>query len=462
MVKSFTLAVFSLLIFTHGFEVFAQALTVDQQRSGPRRIFRFLNQGTPLVPYEGSYDSHGFKLTMGLEPQTLDCQRITDFGVELALLLDQKQERMGRWESFLSRCSLGMRNEFQLIFFLNTLDFDDDNALSSYLKDSSLSQERSEQVMRLFKKARDRASKTREHLVAFEELLKLDLDDREPHEIHRILNYYLQKAQDWRKSAPYMAQLMEMAISLRADNGPRARRLLEEFLNMHAFRIIFEIDPDYFNEEWTKERHVNLFLELGLLVSKHFRTSNPVELDIFMTLLMELNRSRIFDSLANQYGTDWSLIRLRESMGRKFLGRRYPSFWFQQLSFRTSSALIEGYIERLMSQIRDRDSILEFMWIFNEEPPRSEQSRQLLLEAAANVGEDHYLNYVVLELLQSSSFKNDLAKLNPHFSRSLFNLQREYYRGLLHQGVAKQFTVMRLLQLGDQDTDYLWFLAFNP
>jgi hypothetical protein len=443
------------------FDLFAQALTVDQQRSSNQRIFRFHNWGTAQVQFDGAYDYTGFHLTAGVDSQSLSCDKIKEYAIELAIIIDQVNNNTRRWESYLARCAPNMRSEFQLIWLLPNANFESTADFQKYLKHSSLTQERSENILRKVQRFNETKRYRRKFLIAFEEFLKTELADLKNHERHKLLSQAHEVARTYQSELPYLSQLMELAIALKTPNLPRARRLLHEFLNRHPFRLVFEVNPAIFNETFSKERYDKFFLELGLLVGRSLRTSNPVEVDAFMTVLSDINKTRLFDSLVSTYGTDWSLVRLRDQMAKRRYGQSFPSFWYQQLSFRTSMTLIEGYVENLMTERAHDDLLREFMWVYVDDFPRRAELRNRLIEVITNSELDPYLEYVILEMIEQPSLKQKLSQNVPKYARPQFSLRREYFRSLMLEGLTPEFALLNLFKLGDLDSDYLWLIALS-
>ena len=243
----------------------AQTLTVDP-RTGARRIFRFQSIGPSFAPIEAGYNHLGFSLKSLADPTNMECSRITDYHIEVSLILDQREKNLERWQDFLNRCSIFMRGEFQLLFLSQNLSFESAEAFEKYLSNSSIGAARVKELVEIYSLI-NKQDDALDILKKIEELLLLKLEDSTSLErIHRLTEFKNIKNLE---NYPYLSQILNLLIAIKVENKGWAYNSLLSLMNAHPFRISFEVDHLTFKGEWTAERQEKLFLSLGLEVA-HF------------------------------------------------------------------------------------------------------------------------------------------------------------------------------------------------
>lgn len=451
--------VLSCLFLLLSFGLQAQVLTVDPQGTPIRRMFRFHDLAIGTNPVEVELAHHGFQFKIKIPKEGLECGRLGDEIVRTAMLLDQLSGRSQEWEGFLANCSLVMKKDHQLLYYASSLDLTSAEILEQYLKANGVPAERIEHLKKLQAKIIAKTQHQIDWFKGFYDFLILEVKSLEASERYAYLKAADAHAESF--EGVFHRTLMKSLIALRAENKPLAKKHLADLLNMHPFRMMFEVDPYLFGAKWDREMHNRLHLQVGLELTQAFKDELPVEMAMLISWLSEYNRTRLFESLRTPASRDWSLVRLREHMAKRSLALFYPSFWYHHMSYRTSTTLVQSYLDRLIDDVKDHDILKEALWIFVEDMPHKLAGRELLKNLALEIDKtDPYSYFILLELLEQPGFKRELASVRQEMGRPSFQLKREFFRGLLLEGDAMSFSLMNLLFLGDFDEDYLWGLIF--
>lgn len=265
------------------------------------------------------------------------------------------------------------------------------------------------------------------------------------------------KKQLEQESYKYIQKLGLIVLAIRMDNAAWAEKELNEFLNYHPARISFEVHRDIFTKDWDRERFEKLMLDIGLVVGNFFKKRDPLKTDIFMTLMDESLSSRTFKSLSSNYQIQWSLSRLRSSISSGERVSTYPSFWYSQLSYRTSRGQVDVFMNSLFEEATVDELSFESLWIFTETMPNEKSKRQKIREVIVNRDKkDAYQRFINLELVEHDGFKRMLGEKLPDWNRPIFQLKRSIYQEIFWQKAAPELMLFFLLELGDYNEDYLW------
>jgi hypothetical protein len=443
----------SLLFFFIFQSLQAQVLTTDTSRPLPiqQRQFQFKELGPAHALMSGVHTIHGFEIQFKIDYANLGCQHAADYVVELALLYDEKMYDGERSKVYLERCGNFLRLDFQQM-----LTFD--GKTSTYLATTGMPKEQIENIVSLVQKQKEQLHATREALISLRQLIRTEGKNFSDEERYKIL----QSSRDTisKFSGPYFRHLGEIVLTQKAGNKGASRNLLRKFINMNPFRIAFEFSPWLYNEEWTKEDQEKLFLEVSLYIAKVFKREMPLEVDIFMTLISQMHETRLISSMSSNYQTDWSLVRIREAIALDVIAYSYPSFWYSQLSHRTSTTLVNGYLNEFLDSRLSKQTLAESLWIFLDQTPAGDRRSKSIVDQAHSLSkEDWYHQFVLLEFLARPGFRDDLSKIDSQLGRPVFLMKREYFRNLYHSGLAPSFSLMQLALLGDLDRNYLWMMA---
>lgn len=436
--------------------IHSQTLSVDP-RTGARRIFRFQSIGPSYAPIEAGYNHLGFFLMPLIEPANMECSRITDYHVEVSLIIDQRAQRLDRWQDFLNRCSIFMRGEFQLLYLSQNLSFETEESFEKYLTTSSISPARVKELVNIYNLIY-KENDVVKILKKIEELMLVKLEDSTS--LERI-----QKLTEFKKiqnlsNYPYLERVLDLLIAMKAENHAWAYSTLLNLMNTHPFRLAFEVDHLTFKGDWTPERQEKLFLSLGLEVAQFFKKSHPQEVDIFMTLFSDFLKLRSFDSLAVKYSTDWSLVRIREGISQRVLSRKLPSFWYSQLSFRTSTSQVENYLNELLNLNDGQIFTADSLWFFAESYPSSDIGRDTVYRLVKESDpKDDYIRLLSFYLIENENLKRKLSESEGQYRRPIFQLRREFFRSLLSRSKSRDLAIYYLMKAGDLDQDYLWHLG---
>lgn len=434
----------------------AQVLTTDPSRPLPlqSRQFHYSNLGPSHSLMGGVHRLYGFEIEFQIDFNSLPCQHAQEFIIEMAIIHHSKTTSAEKTKNFLDRCGEFLKLDLQKMLMF-------EGEIEDYLKQIQMPQDQLGQLSENIKNQKIELEKIREALKSLRAILLSE--DRKMTDKERYKNLFESRQKLMALSGTYLKHLAEIVFTTKAGNLGAARTLLREFINLNAFRLVFEVSPWLFNSEWSREDHEKLFLEISLFISTAFQKELPLETDIFITQISQIFETRLFSSLSSRYQTDWSLVRIREQIALNTLAYSYPSFWYSQLSNRTSVSLVSGYINDYLDSKLSKLTLRESLWIFLDQAVNGEQRSQALVEELIRLPEnDWYHQFIQLEYLNRPSFRDDLSKLDSKLGRPVFLMKREYFRSLLIKGQAPTFALMNLALIGDFDRTYLWLLAAMP
>lgn len=366
-----------------------------------------------------------------------------------------ENESVSQWESFLKRCRVFMKKEYKILFEL--VETNEWDRLDELLEQEEISLARQKHIKDVL--AQKKQSQVVEIWESIEEFIQIERSKEEKSK------YYLKarKLQSRLEQSPYIfsRSLGLIVLAIKTNNFSWAKKELYNFLNFHPMRFTFEIHRGHFHSDWNTKRFEKLILDIGLEISTFFKKTHPLEVDIFMTLMQESFNSRTFNSLSSKYQTQWSLTRLREAISSGHNISAYPSFWYAQLSHRTSRGQVDSFINSLFKEEAFDSLGLEALWIFTETMPSHEEKRKkiqnLIFSHSMN---DPYLEYVVLHLAENEAFKRLLSESENVWSKPNFQLKRSLFRELFWNDINPELMIFHLLSLGDYNSDYLWALSY--
>lgn len=383
-----------------------------------------------------------------------------NYEVELALLLNKLNNQKELSASYLAKCQLLLDPEFERLFTIADQHLVSEQSFKNFLEEAELPAQRINELGEIYQKITSQ-KQMQSLLMALEEFLRWEPQNKDRSKVYRASKEFQNELE---KHPPgYLKKLGEVLLAIKIDNESWALNKLVEFFNMHPARLGFDLYRQVFTQQWDQDRHDKLILGIGIEITKYFKKKYPEEMDIFMTSLKQSGDSRVFSSLSQAFGTDWSLARLRESVEKGQRARQYPSFWFSQLSYRTSSGQIDQFLRDLFINTKRYPLSPEALWIFAENFPRLENEREHLVEVSIKgEQEDFYYRYLVLQLLEHGAFKKLIESKNQKFSRPLFQLKRQSLRQGLKNLRAPEWMLFELLKLGDYQKDYLWYIGLHP
>lgn len=383
-----------------------------------------------------------------------------NYEIELTLLLNKLNDQKELSASYLAKCQLLLNPEFERLLTIEDQHLISDETFKKFLEEAELSAQRINELSEIYQQIKNQKQMSA-LLILLEEFLKWEPQNKERAQVYRTSRDFQKELE--KHPQGYLKKLGEVLLAIKIDNESWALKKLVEFFNMHPARLGFDLYRQVFTQEWSQERHDKLILGVGIEITKYFKKKYPEEMDIFMTSVKQTGDSRIFSSLSQGFGTDWSLARLRESVEKGQRARQYPSFWFSQLSYRTSSGQIDLFLRDLFTNTQRYPLSAEALWIFAENFPRLEKEREHLVDVSLKgEQEDFYYRYLILHLLENGAFKKLIEAQKTKFSRPLFQLKRQTLRQGLKNLRAPEWMLFELLKLGDYQKDYLWYIGLHP
>lgn len=393
-------------------------------------------------------------------PEQYSCEKVRQYEIELALLLNKLNQIPKQSESYLNKCGLLLEKEFERLLNITAQQQQSEQSFKQYLNEVEIAESRIDELLIIHRKVKQTLL-IQELFRSIEEFLVIDISEKSHAEKYLASKNFRDKIESYPNG--FFKKLAEILLAIKIDNEAWATTRLLEFFNYHPARIGFDLYRQVFDHGWTLERHNKLILNISLEITRYFKNKRPEEMDIFMTLMEQAIDSRVFATLSQKYGKDWSLARLREAVARGERARQYPSFWYSQLSYRTSSGQVDQFLRNLFTESKRYPIAPDALWIFSENFPRLEQERLHLTQIALGIpSEEFYFHYLVIELIENEAFKKIMEDKSANFKRPTFQLKRQLYRQGLESLKAPEWMLYELLKLGDFQKDYLWYLGLHP
>lgn len=395
-----------------------------------------------------------------LIPEEHPCEKIRQYEIELTLLLNKINEQPKQSEAYLAKCGLLLEKEFERLFNIEAKDQRSEESFKQYLIEAELSESRVEELLVIYRRVQQ-TQLIQELLISIEEFLMIEISQKNQAERYLASRAFRDKIDKFPNG--FFKKLSEIILAIKIDNEAWATSRLLEFFNLNSARIGFDIYRQVFDHRWTLERHNKLILNMSLEITSYFKAKRPEEMDIFVTLMEQAVDSRIFSTLSQKFGRDWSLARLRGAVARGERARQYPSFWYSQLSYRTSSGQVDQFLRSLFLEPKRYPIAPDTLWIFSEDFPRLEQERLNIMQVALDIPEDEfYFQYLLVELLENEPFKKLMEQNSTNYKRPTFQLKRQVFREGLKSLQAPEWMLFELLKLGDFQKDYLWYIGLHP
>lgn len=201
-------------------------------------------------------------------------------------------------------------------------------------------------------------------------------------------------------------------------------------------------------------------------VTRLFRLLPIKEVDeISVRILRE--KMQIFSQLAGKslfsfpVEERFTVSELRKMASSAFDKKRHSNFIAEQMADRLTGNEINDYIRSLLdtiifSRLDDLD-MKSFYYHF----PTNHQNADLLVRKVEKMLRDKNLfsNYQGIILLENKSLKNKIAQRNKKFARPLFQIKRDFFHDLYREKKAVPLAIYHLLELGEFDFNFLWWLA---
>lgn len=257
--------------------------------------------------------------------------------------------------------------------------------------------------------------------------------------------------------AGLLKQFGELLLAKESKNSSALKRLMEEVIHWE-YRVIpfFGVDIPLGDETWSSVDK--------LLVETVKSFDDQVMVRAFATRVFQLVSSSRLPQFSSSIDTEWSLNELRKLSTSPWYGIRYPAFWFSQLQGRVTQSELTALVDQLLTKLpapkwNDYD-----LWVFSEWLPTNEAYRGQIVDAITKIKDrkEPYLQELIIRMAENSILRRILEKKEILNSKALFKLKRDFYLDLLEKGVQVDYALYQLVDIGDEDKNYLWWYAFNP
>ena len=251
----------------------------------------------------------------------------------------------------------------------------------------------------------------------------------------------------------FIRDVIELSVAIDIQNKGWAKKTMLRMLGLGPKELTFKVQHYTYGRVERLDKFKNIINRLG---------------DLSETLLGEPFLSKAWnDKMAEslngrQRGGDWSLAEIRKRLKGKQVDGRIWTFLFQKLLIRTSSREASLLLKRRMDEEFIKNMNVSDIWLFGYYYPTQVVLKKKVLDKIYSAWgrNDPWLQYLVTELIREPELKTGLAKKNDFFKKSSFQIERWFYRNLLSQGRAVDFSLYNLIRLGDYNRLDLWWLAF--
>jgi len=401
------------------------------------------------------FDLRGFHWTgTRLKNKLSKCSEMQDFQTYLSALVNLRLGIESDISQVISSCRMAMPLERAAIFGLVIKRPGNINELKKYLQSKKIPNQKIQWVVNIWQKKK----KVQQEKIAlyelFSESIKFFKEDKKINlnEMKLKIDKISQVPNSLNK------HLVTALIALKIGNQAWANNSLENILYMDPRKVIFDAPS------WQgKDDKYSVYLNSLYYFFEH--TLKELENKTLAKLIVNYFGSIIAGPKMNDiiagWGSQWSLFEMRKMAASMSYGRQFIGAWVMMLSKRVNDLEVHQYITRgLDPNILHYDSE-NFLWIFQRLSHLSDELKayfeKLIIENKKN--KDDYFQYILINLMQNEVLSRIVMKNIPGFKKAQFQLKRNFYLKLLYNGVATDFAIYNLLQLGDRNEEYLWWLA---
>lgn len=156
---------------------------------------------------------------------------------------------------------------------------------------------------------------------------------------------------------------------------------------------------------------------------------------------------------------DWSLNEIKENMNTSLYSYSFPSFWMKAVLNRVSNKEQQDFVSRLEKlRVLKKLNVLDF-WMFKGNlSPDDKVRNELISSLDSSYGKSIANDYIVLNLMEEPIFKKNLGEKNIKLKRPIFTLKRNHYHKALRDGRETSFPVIKLIEMGEETEDFIWWL----
>ena len=253
-------------------------------------------------------------------------------------------------------------------------------------------------------------------------------------------------------SSPILKLYLDMTLAIKRQNNAWLHFLIRDYIQSgirYSWLLQTELDP--------------LSIALYEKLVKHLRDSiseisslEEKSREIFDEFIEFTYFSKISDNEVDiEYS--FSLQDLREMFRNPKLSQDYFSFLYTQINPRISQKEKNQIINKVIKKHSKETLDARQWWSLQGKLPKEPKKRELLLEDYKNLwkSKDHFSRSIVIDAIDSLVLKKYLEEIDPYFKKAPFQIRRDFYRKLLNDQVAIDWSVYNLILLGDYPHSFL-------
>ncbi len=120
---------------------------------------------------------------------------------------------------------------------------------------------------------------------------------------------------------------------------------------------------------------------------------------------------------------------------------------------RLSDLEYKKFVQKVFGFDKNFQGIYNLDWIY----PKIEDYNEHIINRFVKLfnSTSNYENFKALNMLENAELKKELTKRKLIEDRPIFEFQRDLYMKLLFSGIAKEYAVFHLIQMGDYNSNYI-------
>lgn len=192
-----------------------------------------------------------------------------------------------------------------------------------------------------------------------------------------------------------------------------------------------------------------------------FQKDQDIKMLFSMSILPLLNSNQ--DRLIEKYNLNLSSAQLKKMLSSPRLALTNPGPWIHYLAMRKEGDFLKTFLDSF-NQISHQKFITDqnFWSLANLliSPERKQDFVVNYLKNCISLN-SAYCQYFFLQIQSKEYYKNLIKDLDPEggWGRAFFQIERDFYYKNLEKGIAVDYAIYKLFQLGDTNPLHLWWLV---
>lgn len=251
----------------------------------------------------------------------------------------------------------------------------------------------------------------------------------------------------------FKVALVDFLISLNTNNIAWMKKSARKLLLYHptSFRFNFE-------KIFEKESDYDIFTEKLSIYLK--QKIDKIDEDNLKKMIINHFDNLFFANYGKKLDIDssYSLSELRDSLKSVIFGKPYFDYWFFRFLGRTSfdesySTLSAHLSTDVLKKLEDQRLWVLLYYMSGDEAWREQFELKL---KTMSQGQDPFLKEIYITLLSDPVVKQMLSKNSKELSAPFFRVQRDHYRKSLESRFNSEYSIFKLISIGDVDRDLFW------